>query len=60
MKLHHLTPFGILHMTAFVTLCEANMGIEPHFDIWNYIFHALLQQGSDVDVAALGSVDIFV
>jgi hypothetical protein len=47
-------------MTAFVTLCEADMGIEPHFDIWNYIFDALLQQGSDVDVAALGSVDIFV
>jgi hypothetical protein len=23
---------------AFVTLCEVYMGIEPHFDLWNYIF----------------------
>jgi hypothetical protein len=23
LELHHLTPSGILHMTAFMTLCEA-------------------------------------
>jgi hypothetical protein len=40
---HHLTPLGILHMAAFVTLCEAYMGIEPHFNLWNYFFRALLQ-----------------
>jgi hypothetical protein len=33
MELHHLTPSGILHIAAFVTLCEAYMGIEPHFDL---------------------------
>jgi hypothetical protein len=33
MELHHLTPSGILHIEAFVTLCEAYMGIEPHFDL---------------------------
>jgi hypothetical protein len=31
LELHHLTPSGILHMVAFMTLCEAYMGIEPHF-----------------------------
>jgi hypothetical protein len=42
LELHHLTPLGILHMTAFVTLCEAYMGIEPHFNLWNYFFRARL------------------
>jgi hypothetical protein len=59
LELHHLPPLGILHMAAFVTLCEGYMGIEPHFDLWNY-FYAWLQQGSDAEVAVLGSVDIFV
>jgi hypothetical protein len=26
-------------MAAFMTLCEAYMGIEPHFDLCNYFFH---------------------
>jgi hypothetical protein len=29
-------------MVAFVILCEAYMGIEPHFNIWNY-FRTQLQ-----------------
>jgi hypothetical protein len=29
-------------MVAFVILCEAYMGIEPYFNIWNY-FHTQLQ-----------------
>jgi hypothetical protein len=60
LELHHLTPSGILHMVAFVTLCKAYMGIDPHFNLWNYFFHAWLQQGSDTEMAALGSVDILV
>jgi hypothetical protein len=60
LELHHLTPSGILHMIAFVTLCEAYMGIEPHFNLWNYFFCTRLHQGSGVEVAALGSVDIFI
>jgi hypothetical protein len=50
LELHHLTPLGILHIAAFVTLCEAYMGIEPHFDLWNYFFHVQLRPGSDVEV----------
>jgi hypothetical protein len=42
LELHHLTPSGILHMAAFVTLCEIYMEIEPHFDMWNYFFCARL------------------
>jgi hypothetical protein len=54
-----LDPLGILHMAAFVTLCEAYMGIEPHCILWNY-FRAQLQQGLDAKGASLGNVDIFV
>jgi hypothetical protein len=42
MELHHLSPLGILHRAAFMTLCEAYMRIEPHFDLWNYFFRARL------------------
>jgi hypothetical protein len=36
------------------------MGIEPHFNLWNYFFHARLQHGSGAEAAALENVDIFV
>jgi hypothetical protein len=39
LELHHLTAPGILHITDFITFCEAYMGIEPHFNLWNYLFH---------------------
>jgi hypothetical protein len=53
LELHDLTPLGILHMYAFVTLCEGYMGIEPHFDLWNYFFRARLQQSSDTKAVVL-------
>jgi hypothetical protein len=40
-------------MAAFVTLCEAYMGIEPHINQWNYFFRAWLQQGLDTETMAL-------
>jgi hypothetical protein len=43
LDLHHLTPSGILHMVAFVTLCEAYIGIEPHLNLWSYFFWARLR-----------------
>jgi hypothetical protein len=60
LKLHQLIPSEILHMAAFVTLYEAYMKIEPHFNLWNYFFHAWLHQGSRTKAVALGNVDIFV
>jgi hypothetical protein len=41
-------------MAAFVTLCEAYMGIEAYF------FQARLQQSSGAKAAVLGNVDLFV
>jgi hypothetical protein len=43
LELHHLTPLGILHIAGFVTLYRAYMGVEPHFNLWNYFFHTRLQ-----------------
>jgi len=37
-ELQHLTPNGIQHIVAFVALCEGFLGINPHFDLWWYLF----------------------
>jgi hypothetical protein len=29
LELHHLTPSRVLHIVAFITLCEVYMGIKP-------------------------------
>jgi hypothetical protein len=43
LELHHLTPLGIQHMVAFVTLCKAYIRIEPHLNLWSYFFQAQLR-----------------
>jgi hypothetical protein len=60
LELHNLTPLGIMHMAAFVTMCEAYMGIETHFNLWNYFFRAWLWQGLGVEAAILGGVYISI
>ena len=41
-ELQHLTPNGIQHIAAFVTLCEGFPGISPHFNLWRYFFAVTL------------------
>jgi hypothetical protein len=48
----------ILYIAAFVTLCEAYMGIEPHFDLWSQFFHVQLSQGAEA--AILGGMNIYI
>lgn len=38
LQLHHLNPNGILQISIFITLCEAYLGIEPHFGLWKWLF----------------------
>ena len=38
-QLHHLTPNSFVHMSVFVHLCEAFLGIEPHFELFRHLFH---------------------
>ena len=50
-QVHHLTPNSILHISMFVHLCGAFLGIEPHFDIFQYFFHLKPQPSkSKIDV----------
>ena len=37
-ELQHLTPNGIQHIMALVTLSEGILGISPHFDLWRHFF----------------------
>jgi hypothetical protein len=37
-QLWELTPNSILLLAIFITLCEAFLGIEPHFGLWKNIF----------------------
>ena len=37
-QLHHLTPNSIIHISIFVHMCEAFLGIHPHFDLFKSLF----------------------
>ena len=38
-QLWQLTHNSILHVAVFITLCEAYLGIKPHFGLWKKIFY---------------------
>ncbi|KAK1642613.1 hypothetical protein QYE76_060418 [Lolium multiflorum] len=37
-QLWQLTPNSILHLSIFITVCEAFLGIDPHWGLWRMIF----------------------
>ena len=37
-NLCHLYPNSILHISLFINLCEAFIGIAPHFNLFRYYF----------------------
>jgi hypothetical protein len=49
-----------LDITTLVTLSDAYLGIDPHFDMLNYIFCVYLPQVSDMAVVVLGGVVLHV
>ena len=38
LELQHLNPTGVLHIAGFVTVYEAFLGMEPHMDLFRWIF----------------------
>ena len=38
-QLHHLSPQSILHLSIFIHLCEAFLGILPHFHFFQHFFY---------------------
>jgi hypothetical protein len=39
LNLTHLNPNSFLQIVMFVHICEAFLGILPHFGIWKYLYH---------------------
>ena len=56
-QVHHLTPNSILHILIFVHLCEAFLGIERHFDLFQYFFH-LKPHPNDSKVDVVGGAGL--
>ena len=38
LELQHLNPTRVLHIVGFITICEAFLGMEPHVDLFRWIF----------------------
>ena len=47
-QLHHLTPNSFVHISIFVHLCEAFLGIEPHFELFRFLSHLKPQPDSSI------------
>jgi hypothetical protein len=43
LHLTHLNPNYVLQIVVFVHLCEAFLGILPHFGLWKYLYHCRLR-----------------
>lgn len=56
LQLVHLNPNSILHISIFVHLCEAFLGVDPHFNLFHKIFH-LKPQPSEDDMQVIGGAD---
>ncbi|KAM0872464.1 hypothetical protein ACQ4PT_038708 [Festuca glaucescens] len=46
-QLWQLTPNSILHLSIFITLCEAFLGIDPHWGLCRKIFYVKCHNGND-------------
>ena len=46
---------GVLHITSFITVCEAFLGMEPHVDFFRRLFSGrALPVGNPPEVAPVG------
>lgn len=46
-EVFHLTPNSIVHISIFVHLCEAFLGIRPHFNLFCYFFRLKLHPDAE-------------
>ena len=55
LELQHLNLTGVLHITGFVTVCEAFLGMEPHVDFFQRMFFGqTLSVGNPPETAPVG------
>ncbi|KAK1693148.1 hypothetical protein QYE76_009845 [Lolium multiflorum] len=62
-QLWQLTPNSILHLSIFITVCEAFLGIDPHWGLWRKIFYVKRHNDnnappSSVALALVSSADL--
>jgi hypothetical protein len=50
LELHHLTHLGVLHIATLMTLCNAYLGIDPEFDLWNYLLRVRCPQDPEAEI----------
>jgi hypothetical protein len=58
LRLHDLTLEGVLHNATFITLCEALLGIAPHFAIWRCVWQVVTSFPGGVFSAMGGCSDL--
>ncbi|KAK1610431.1 hypothetical protein QYE76_034104 [Lolium multiflorum] len=57
-QLWQLTPNSILHLSIFITVCEAFLGIDPHWGLWRKIFY--VKRHNDSNAPLVGGVGFVV
>ncbi|KAK1629423.1 hypothetical protein QYE76_003738 [Lolium multiflorum] len=57
-QLWQLTPNSILHLSIFITICEAFLGIDPHWGLWRKIFY--VKRHNDNNAPVIGGVGFVV
>src|SRR5436190_8332070 len=57
-ELVHLNPNSILHISAFIYLCEAYLGIEPPFALFRYLFQVMTRQKTGPIVVGGASIQL--
>jgi hypothetical protein len=54
LELQHLTPNGVLHVAAFVFLCEGWLKVEPNWDLFKHLFFIKKQTTAKKTPAPIG------
>src|SRR5436190_15212907 len=57
-ELVHLNPNSILHISTFIYLCEAYLGIEPHFALFRHLFQVTTRQKTGPVVVGGASIQL--
>jgi hypothetical protein len=61
LNLTHLNPNSVLQIDVFVHLCEAFLGIPPHFGLWKYLYRCRLgMDGGQHQLVGGASLDVGV
>ena len=55
LELQHLNPTGVLHISSFVTIYDAFLRMEPHTNLFRWIFSGrALSEGKPPRITSVG------